>query len=120
MNTNIKILKAYVKDKQYLKVLQVLTNTPNNTQELFIAVEAYIGLNRFEVADSLLKEWQFKMQCNYDWAMWLYLKGLVVSNQNKDKHEAILYLNNAKTFLQHHEDDLLLNKINKLVQQFEN
>lgn len=115
MESNENKLNEYVKDKNYLKVLKILTDHPKNIEDMFYAVEAYLGLKRIESASKLLQEWQFKMQKNSDWASWLFYKGKTLLENDINKDEAMIYFKNAQNFLLNNENEPLLNQINEML-----
>ena len=112
-STNLKSLERYLANKEYLKILQAIGNQYEASEELFMLVEAYLGLGRFDLTEKLLINWQSNLANTEEWAYWCYLYAKSLSGL-KNKADALTTLNFASDFLKSVENEELKEKIEEL------
>ena len=115
-SASLKSLERYLANKEYLKILQAIGNHYEDTAELFLLVEAYIGLGRFDLTEKLLIDWQSNLSNSEEWAYWCYLYAKSLSGL-RNKVDALTTLNFAGDFLKSIQNEELSKKVETLRQE---
>lgn len=116
--TTIKQLEKLLNAKEYVKILQLVGTHYESLTELFLVVESYIGLGRFDLPEKLLIEWQNKLRSSEEWAQWCYLYAKCLLGM-KNKKDAFTTLKFASDFLKTTDNDDLKKKIENLQKEIE-
>ena len=107
---NIKQLERFLNAKEYVKILQIVGTQYKSLNELFLAVESYIGLEQYDLPEKLLINWQSKLTGSEQWAQWCYLYAKCLLGM-KNKRDAFTTLKFASDFLKTIENADLKKKI---------
>ena len=113
VQTTKKTLEKHLEKKEYLKILQLVGNQYDSTEELFFVVEAYLGLGRYDIAEKMLISWQNKLSNPDEWANWCYLYGKSLFGM-RNKKDALTTLQFAVDFLKNAQNNEIKEKIEKL------
>ena len=115
---NIKHLERLLHAKEYVKILQLIGTQYESLDELFFVVESYIGLERYDLPEKLLINWQSKLTSSEQWAQWCYLYAKCLLGMKKNK-EAFTTLKFASDFLKTLDNVVLKKKIENLQKEIE-